>query len=71
MPAVFNAANEVAVEAFMKNQIPFTSIIDVVAKSAAKLASSAHSVIRDISDVSAVEEDARQVARELIKGSSK
>jgi 1-deoxy-D-xylulose-5-phosphate reductoisomerase len=71
MPAVFNASNEVAVEAFMKNQIPFTSIIDVVATSAAKLSSSAHSVIRDISDVSAVEEDARQVARELVKGSSK
>jgi len=71
MPAVFNAANEVAVEAFMKNQIPFTSIIDIVAKSAAKLSSSASSVIRDISDVSAVEEDARQVAREFIKGSSK
>jgi 1-deoxy-D-xylulose-5-phosphate reductoisomerase len=71
MPAVFNAANEVAVEAFMKNKIPFTSIIDIVAKSAAKLSSSASSVIRDISDVSAVEEDARQVAREFIKGSSK
>ena len=66
-----STANEVAVEAFMKNQIPFTSIIDIVAKSAAKLSSSASSVIRDISDVSAVEEDARQVAREFIKGSSK
>ena len=66
LPAVFNAANEVAVASFMSGEIPFTSIIEVVAGTASKLESLSGSIMRDLVDVSAVEEDARQVARSLV-----
>lgn len=68
LPAVFNAANEVAVEAFMKEQLEFSAIVEIVATTAGKLDSFADSPIRDISDVSAIEEDARKVARSLVVG---
>ena len=68
LPAVFNAANEVAVEAFMKEELDFSAIVEVVAATALKLDSFADSPIRDISDVSAIEEDARKVARSLVVG---
>jgi 1-deoxy-D-xylulose-5-phosphate reductoisomerase len=66
LPAVFNAANEVAVEAFMRGELNFTAIVQIVAATAARLDSLADSQVRDISDVSAIEQDARQVARSLI-----
>ena len=66
LPAVFNAANEVAVGAFMRGELDFTAIVQVVAATAARLDSLADSQVRDISDVSAIEQDARQVARSLI-----
>ncbi len=66
LPAVFNAANEVAVASFMSGEIPFTSIIEVVAGTAAKLEALSGSIMRDLVDVSAIEEDARQVARSLV-----
>ena len=66
MPAIFNAANEVAVAAFMNGEIPFTSIVEVVAATAAKLESLSASVMRDLADVSAIEQDARQVAQLLV-----
>ena len=66
MPAIFNAANEVAVAAFMNGEIPFTAIVEVVAATAAKLESLSASVMRDLADVSAIEQDARQVAQLLV-----
>ena len=66
LPAVFNAANEVAVAAFMNGEIPFTAIVEVVAATAAKLESLSASVMRDLADVSAIEQDARQVAQLLV-----
>jgi 1-deoxy-D-xylulose-5-phosphate reductoisomerase len=66
LPAVFNAANEVAVEAFMNGELAFTSIVQIVAAVATKLDSLGDSHPRDISDVSAVEQDARQIARALV-----
>ena len=68
LPAVFNAANEVAVGAFMRGELAFSSIVEVVAETAAKLDSIANSKVRDLSDVSAIEEDARQVAGLLVQG---
>ena len=68
LPAVFNAANEVAVAAFMSGALDFTAIVEVVAKVAAKLDSIANSKVRDLSDVSAIEQDARQVAGLLVQG---
>jgi 1-deoxy-D-xylulose-5-phosphate reductoisomerase len=64
--AMYNAANEVAVAAFMKEEIPFTAIVDTIEATVTKLGGNAISVVRDISDVSAIEKDARQVAQEAL-----
>ncbi len=66
LPAVFNAANEVAVAAFMRGDLKFSAIVEIVAATTTKLDSIANSVIRDLSDVSAIEEDARVVANALV-----
>jgi len=66
LPAVFNAANEVAVDAFIKGELDFTAIVEIVAATTLQLDSIGDSQVRDISDVSAIEQDARQVARSLI-----
>ncbi len=65
--AIYNAANEVAVAAFLKNQIKFTAIVDTISATVDALASSAPDRIRDIDDVTAIEDDARRVASELLK----
>ncbi|MEN9516904.1 MAG: hypothetical protein RLZZ159_770 [Actinomycetota bacterium] len=64
--AMYNAANEVAVAAFMREQIPFTAIVDTIEKTVTKLGGHASSVVRDIKDVSAIENDARRVAQEAL-----
>jgi 1-deoxy-D-xylulose-5-phosphate reductoisomerase len=63
---MYNAANEVAVAAFMKEQIPFTAIVDTIEKTVTTLGGHASSVVRDLSDVSAIEQDARRVAQEAL-----
>ena len=64
--AMYNAANEVAVDAFMKNLIPFTAIVDIIEKTVTKLGGQAISVVRDLTDVSAIENDAHRIAREAL-----
>jgi len=64
--AMYNAANEVAVSAFMKEQIPFTAIVDIIEQTVTKLGGQAKSVVRDLNDVSAIENDARRVAHEAL-----
>jgi len=66
LPAIFNAANEVAVAAFLAGQISFTSIIESVDLTVQKLGSAVNP-IRDLADVSAIENDARKVAGEIIE----
>jgi len=66
LPAIFNAANEVAVAAFIAGQISFTSIIESVDLTVQKLGSAVNP-IRDLVDVSAIENDARKVASEIIE----
>jgi len=66
LPAIFNAANEVAVAAFLAEQISFTSIIESVDLVVQKLGSAVNP-IRDLADVSAIENDARKVAGEIIE----
>ncbi len=68
LPAIFNASNEVAVEAFLKGSIAFTSIMECVEQSVQRLGGSNPSSIRDLSDVSAIEHDARTVAQEVLQG---
>jgi len=66
LPAIFNAANEVAVAAFLAGQISFTSIIESVDLVVQKLGSAVNP-IRDLADVSAIENDARKVAGETFE----
>ena len=67
LPAVYNAANEVAVAAFLAQRIKFTAIIELVERVVQSFGSNTPTTIRDISDVSAIEQTARMKAEELIK----
>ena len=67
LPAVMNAANEVAVQAFVDGQIQFTEIVKTVSAVVEKLRGSVSGTLRDLADVSAIEDDARLMARELLK----
>jgi len=67
LPAAFNAANEVAVQAFVDGEIKFTEIVKTVSSVVDALRDSVSATLRDLADVSAVEEDARRTARELLK----
>ena len=67
LPAIFNAANEEAVAAFLKGEIRFTEIIEVVDAVLQHLASIAPTTLSDIGDVSAIEDDARASANKNIK----
>jgi 1-deoxy-D-xylulose-5-phosphate reductoisomerase len=67
LPAVYNAANEVAVAAFLAAQIKFTDIIDLVESVVQSFGSNTPTTIRDISDVSGIEQSARSKAAELVK----
>jgi 1-deoxy-D-xylulose-5-phosphate reductoisomerase len=67
-PAVYNAANEEAVAAFLDGRLPFLRIVDVVA--AAVDEPGADAAIATVDDVWAVEDWARARARELIEKGS-
>ena len=63
LPAVFNAANEVAVAAFISKKLEFKSIVGVIAGVVADLEKDSPKTLRDLSDVSALEDDARTHAQ--------
>jgi 1-deoxy-D-xylulose-5-phosphate reductoisomerase len=67
LPAIFNAANEVAVAAFLDSHIGYSAIIDTVDAVVQKLAPEAVSPLRDLADVSAIEDNARRLTHELLK----
>lgn len=60
LPAIFNAANEVVVDAFMQGKIKFVEIIPTVEAIVAQYEKNSIPTLRDLSDVSAIEEDARR-----------
>lgn len=64
LPAVLNAANEVAVQAFLKRQISFIQIPDIINKTIQK-----HTVVRapTLADILAADQWARQQAERFIK----
>jgi len=64
MPAIFNAANEVAVDAFIADKIAFTSIVPLVEAVVTKSEKSAPPTLRELADVSAIEDDARALTHE-------
>lgn len=63
MPAIFNAVNEVAVEAFIAEKIAFTSIVPLIESVLTLSEKSAPSTLRELADVSAIEDDARALAQ--------
>ena len=63
-PAILNAANEVAVEAFLERRIPFLAIPRVLEKVLAELPVSA---VQSLEDVLQVDATARAVANEWIQ----
>jgi 1-deoxy-D-xylulose-5-phosphate reductoisomerase len=67
LPAIFNAANEVAVAAFINGAIPFVKIVDVVDATVQKMGGNTPVTIRSLSDVSAIEDDARVLANQLVQ----
>lgn len=67
LPAIFNAANEVCVASFISGAIGFTSIVETVEEVVQKLGGKSASTPRDLADVSAIEEDARAIATELLQ----
>lgn len=66
LPAIFNASNEVVVSAFMEGKVKFIEIIPTVTAVIEKYASGSLSTLRDLSDVSAIEEDARKATSDFI-----
>jgi 1-deoxy-D-xylulose-5-phosphate reductoisomerase len=60
LPAIFNAANEVVVAAFIEGKIKFIEIIPTVEAIVARYEKGSIPSLRDLSDVSAIEEDARK-----------
>ena len=64
-PAIFNAADEIAVQAFLDGRLGFTGIVDVVARTVAAIPSVA---LDTVADVLAVDAEARGVAASMISG---
>jgi 1-deoxy-D-xylulose-5-phosphate reductoisomerase len=60
LPAIFNAANEVVVDAYISGKVKFTEIIPTVEAIVAEYEKGSIPTIRELSDVSAIEEDARK-----------
>jgi 1-deoxy-D-xylulose-5-phosphate reductoisomerase len=63
-PCVFNAANEVAVAAFLEGRLPFLGIAEVVADT---LAAADNVSANDLDDLVAADADARRRAEEAMK----
>ena len=63
-PTILNAANEVAVESFLKREISYLSIPKIVEKTLNK---ASISNINSIKDVLEIDESARAIAGNMIK----
>jgi 1-deoxy-D-xylulose-5-phosphate reductoisomerase len=63
-PCVFNAANEVAVAAFLEGGLPFLGIAEVVGET---LAAADGAVARDLDDLVAADAEARRHAEDALK----
>ncbi|WP_439654420.1 1-deoxy-D-xylulose-5-phosphate reductoisomerase [Streptacidiphilus carbonis] len=66
-PAVFNAANEECVDAFLDGRLPFTGIVDTVAKVVAEHGRPGPGTALTLADVLAAETWARGTAQDHIK----
>ena len=66
-PLVFNAANEIAVEAFLLNRIGFPQISDIIEKSLSRFA---HAHKNDLQTLLFLDSEARRIATEVISNLS-
>jgi len=64
-PAVFNAADEVAVQAFLEGRLSFLGIVDVIERTVSRMPTIN---LDSVADVLAVDAEARLVADQLISG---
>lgn len=62
LPAVLNAANEVAVAAFLQGRIDFTAIVDIVSSTMDRVQNGSE---ENIDDILAADGEARRLAREI------
>ena len=65
-PAIYNAANEVCVEAFRSGRLPFTGIVDTVAEVLATADDVLSTPVLNVEDIVAADEWARTAAAERI-----
>ncbi|MES0874249.1 1-deoxy-D-xylulose-5-phosphate reductoisomerase [Sinimarinibacterium thermocellulolyticum] len=66
MPNVLNAANEIAVEAFLNGALPFTGIVSVIERTLQAAVHQVATADEDLASILAVDAWARARARELI-----
>ncbi len=64
-PAVFNAADEIAVEAFLQGRLSFLGIVDLIERTVSKVS---QVELVTVEDVLAVDAEARLVAVQLLSG---
>lgn len=62
----FNAANEIAVEAFLAERLPFLSIAEVVEETMEQIGATSYAT-DSLDEILAVDAEARRIAQELIK----
>jgi 1-deoxy-D-xylulose-5-phosphate reductoisomerase len=63
-PIALNAANEVAVSAFLQKEIGFLEIAEIVSKA---VENHAHREIQNLEDIFSVDRETRQMTRNLIE----
>ena len=63
-PLIFNAANEIAVEAFLRNRIGFLQISDIIDHS---LSTSSNNQMHSIAELLELDSQVRQLARSRIE----
>ena len=61
-PAIFNASNEIAVEAFLREQVPYLKIPEIIEKTLAEFSSRTPD---SLDDILAVDAEARRIAQVL------
>jgi 1-deoxy-D-xylulose-5-phosphate reductoisomerase len=66
MPTILNAANEIAVEAFMAGHIGFYAIFETVERVCSTLSGRNIAAPATVSEALAIDEEAREAARRLI-----
>lgn len=64
-PAVFNAADEIAVEAFLQGRLSFLGIVDLIERTVSKVS---QVELATVEDVLVVDAEARSVATQLLSG---